>query len=69
MATYRPIIVEGKDGWYLMRPTSPWEALRVAWLLWRHPSRIACLVGVQPMWIAANCRPVAPGEHPGEAAG
>ena len=30
-----------------MSPSNPWEAIRIAWMLWRHPDRVAALVGVE----------------------
>ena len=47
MAKYRQLIVEGDTGWCLMSPSNPWEAIRLAWMLWRHPDRVAALVGVK----------------------
>lgn len=46
MAKYRQLISPDGAGWRLMSPSNPWEALRIAWMLWRHPDRVAALVGV-----------------------
>ena len=47
MAKYRQLLIRGEVGWYLMSPSNPWEAIRIAWMLWRHPDRVAALVGVE----------------------
>lgn len=53
MATYRRLlIVEGKEGWHLMSPSNPWEALRIAWMLWRYPDKVAALVGLKEFRLA-----------------
>jgi hypothetical protein len=57
MAKYRQLIVEGDTGWHLMSPTNAWEALRLAWLLWRHPDRVAALVGVKQEYTLEHWRP------------
>lgn len=46
MATYKQLMLQGKTGWYLMNPRNPWETLKLAWLLWRHPDRVGALVSV-----------------------
>jgi len=57
MARYRKLIVQGKSGWYLMNPCNPWEALRIAWNLWRHPDRAGVLVSVGQEFIREKCTP------------
>lgn len=47
MARYRQLMVQDDTGWHLMSPSNAWEALRIAWMLWRHPDRVAVLVGVK----------------------
>lgn len=55
MAQYRQLMIEGKDGFYLMNPSNFFEACRIAWMLWRHPEKISALVGVDKEWMIANC--------------
>lgn len=57
MALYRQLMVEGKTGWCLMNPSNPWAALKLAWLLWRHPDRVAALVGVEQEFLLGKRRP------------
>lgn len=57
MAHYRQLIVQGDTGWHLMNPTSLWEAIRLAWLLWRRPDRVAALVGVKQEFTLAHLTP------------
>ena len=57
MATYRQLIAHDGTGWHLMSPSNVWEALRIAWLLWRHPDRVAALVGVSQEYTLANWKP------------
>jgi len=47
MAKYHQLVVKGEVVWHLMSPSNPWEAIRIAWMLWRYPDRIAALVGVE----------------------
>jgi hypothetical protein len=47
MAKYRLLMIQDGTGWHLMSPSNPWEALRIAWMLWRQPDRVAALVGVK----------------------
>lgn len=54
MAQYRPVMVEGKDGWYLVNPRNPWEALKLAWYLWRYPDRVGALVGVSNEFVVGR---------------
>lgn len=56
MAKYRQLMIQDKLGWHLMSPSSPWEALRMAWMMWRYPDRIAALVGVSDEYMLAHCR-------------
>ena len=56
MAKYRQLIVQDGTGWYLMNPRNAWEALRIAWMLWRHPDRVAALVGVKQEFMLASCK-------------
>jgi hypothetical protein len=58
MAKYRQLIVQGEDGWHLMSPSNPWEALRIAWLLWRYPDKVAALVGVKQEYMLTQCKPI-----------
>jgi hypothetical protein len=67
MAKFRQLIRQSTDddgniGWHLMSPSNPWEALRIAWMLWRHPDRVAALVGVNEEYTLANWAPT--GEKP-----
>lgn len=62
MAHYRQLIVQGDTGWHLMNPTSFWEALRLAWLLWKRPERVAALVGVKQEFVLDRLTPI--GEKP-----
>lgn len=55
MARYRQLVVQGENGWYLMSPRTLWEALRIAWMLWRHPDRVAALVGVKQEFMLKHC--------------
>lgn len=57
MAKYRHLMVQDEIGWHLMSPSNPWEALRIAWLLWRYPDRVAALVGVLNEYTLANWTP------------
>ena len=57
MAKYTQIMVQGDTGWYLMNPRNPWEALRIAWMLWRHPDKVSALVGVKQAFILTECKP------------
>lgn len=61
MAKYRQLIVRDGTGWHLMSPSNPWEALRIAWLLWRHPDRVAALVGVKQEYTLEHWKPHTPG--------
>lgn len=45
MSTFCKLLRSDKDGrWYLVNPKNLFEALRVGWLLWRQPDRIAALI-------------------------
>ncbi len=73
MATYRQLVVQDGKGWHLMSPTSPWEALRIAWMLWRHPTKVAVLIGVKDgyeieHWMPLPAPPVAPNNQQTEGA-
>ena len=46
-----------------MSPSNPWEALRIAWMLWRYPDRVAALVGVSREYTLDNWKPVAAGDE------
>lgn len=56
MATFRKLMVQDDTGWHLMSPSNPWEALRLAWMLWRYPDRVAALVGVKEAYMVQRCR-------------
>ena len=58
MGKYRQLIIEGADGWHLMSPSNPWEALRIAWMLWRHPNKVAALVGVTQEYTLTKLKPL-----------
>jgi hypothetical protein len=60
MARYRQLIVQGETGWYLMNPRNPWEALQIAWVLWRHPNKVAALVGIDQEFVLTKCKPESP---------
>ena len=51
MAKFKQLMVEGEVGWCLMSPSNLWEAMRIAWLLWRYPEKVAALVGVNQEYI------------------
>ena len=63
MAKYRQLILQDGTGWHLMSPSNPWEALRIAWMLWRYPDRVAALVGVSREYTLDNWKPVAAGDE------
>ena len=46
MARYRQLLIHDGTSWCLMSPSNALEAVRIAWMLWRHPERVAALVGV-----------------------
>lgn len=55
MALYRQLMIANDDGteWRLLNPEGPLEALRLAWLLWRYPDRVAILAGAtKEYWLA-----------------
>lgn len=54
MARYRTLSIQPPIRWCLLSPSTPWEAVKLAWYLWRHPDRVACLVGVPQKWHAEN---------------
>jgi hypothetical protein len=54
MARYRQLIVHDDTGWRLMNPSNAWEALRLAWMLWRYPDRVAALVGVKQEYVVEH---------------
>jgi hypothetical protein len=54
MARYRQLIVHDDTGWRLMNPSNAWEALRIAWMLWRYPDRVAALVGVKQEYVVEH---------------
>ena len=56
MERYRQLIVQDGNGWHLMSPSNPWEALRIAWMLWRHPDRVAALAGVKQEYFLAHTK-------------
>ena len=57
MAKYRQLMTD--DGyWHLMSPSNPIEALRIAWMLWRYPNRVAALVGVSEEYRRAHWKPI-----------
>lgn len=60
MAKYRQLIVQDGTGWTLMSPTNAWEALRIAWMLWRYPDRVAALVGVKQEYFLAHTEAAKP---------
>jgi hypothetical protein len=57
MAKYRQLMVQGETGWHLISPTNAWEALRIAWMIWRYPDRVAALVGVSQEYMLENQTP------------
>ena len=58
MAKYRQLIIQGEDGWHLMSPSNPWEAMRIAWMLWRYPNKVAALVGVKQEYMLSQLKPI-----------
>lgn len=60
MAKYRQLIIQDAAGWHLMSPSNPWEAVRIAWMLWRYPDRVAALVGVSKEYKRKHWPPAAP---------
>jgi hypothetical protein len=65
VARYRKLMVQGETGWYLMSPRNPWEALKLAWYLWRYPDRVGALVGVSQEFMLAKCKPESPNTNSG----
>ncbi len=63
MAHYRKFGRQEGTEWLLMTPQSLWEALRMAWMLWRHPDRVAILVGTPTGWLASHGRAGQPGDR------
>lgn len=71
MAHYRKFGRQEGTEWLLMTPQNPWEALRMAWMLWRYPDRVAILAGAPTGWLASHGRggptqgqaPVYPGQE------
>jgi hypothetical protein len=55
MARYRELLIQGEKGWYLMNPRNPWEALKVAWYLWRYPDKVGALVCVSQEFVITKC--------------
>lgn len=55
MAEYRKLMLEGKDGFYLCNPSNLWEAIKLAWYMWRQPDKVAALIGLKEYWIKQNC--------------
>lgn len=45
MAKFRALM-HSNDGvnWELMNPENLWEAMRIGWMLWRHPGKISALI-------------------------
>ena len=58
MANYRRLGTQNTTDWLLMSPQNLWEALRMVWMLWRHPNKAAILIGSPAGWIDAHARPV-----------
>ncbi len=57
MARYRRFVSQGGTVWCLMSPRNPWEALRIAWMMWRYPDQIAALVGVPDDFVNTRLTP------------
>ena len=57
MANYRRLGTQDATDWLLMRPENAWEALRMAWMLWRHPKKAGVIVGSPAGWVDAHARP------------
>lgn len=54
MALYKTLSINPPVRWMLMTPVTPWEALKMAWYLWRYPDRCAALVGIDEQWLKTN---------------
>ena len=63
VARYRQLMVQGETGWHLVNPRNPWEALKLAWYLWRYPDRIGALVGVSQEFMLEKCKRVSADER------
>ena len=59
MAKYRQLIVQDGTDWHLMSPSNPWEALRIAWMLWRYPDRVDALVDLKQEFMLEHRNPTA----------
>lgn len=57
MAHYRELTVQGETGWYLMSPSNIWEALHIAWMIWRHPNKASVLIGLNKEFMMTKCKP------------
>jgi hypothetical protein len=44
MAKYRQLMIDGKDGFYLCNPANIFEAIHLAYLLWRYPEKVCALI-------------------------
>lgn len=60
MALYKTLSVNPPVRWMLMSPATPWEAVKIAFYLWRYPDRCAVLVGIDEKWLKANTAMSAP---------
>jgi hypothetical protein len=58
MASYTKLETHNATDWVLIRPQGIFEALRLAWMIWRHPDKAAVLTGIPPGWLDAHTLPV-----------
>lgn len=54
MALFRKLMINEKNGWRLMNPKNPMEALIVAWYLFKYPDRVGALIGVEQEFMLAK---------------
>lgn len=58
MASYRQLIIEGDDGFYLTNPSNFFEACKLAWYLWRYPEKVSALISVKDEFVIDKLKPV-----------
>lgn len=57
MARYISKTINGQENWFLLSPENLWEALKLAWMMLRHPERCAILCKLDDKWTYENLRP------------
>jgi hypothetical protein len=60
MATYKHVGETSGDGWYLVNPSGFLDAVKLAWYLWRYPTKVAALVNVNDDFVRDHCTIVPP---------